>query len=169
MFDKEILKSKINSLNPGPAMEYLNSTMSSQELYDYLENYIKNIKDEIVYLPSSLKYVIFSHIIELECDMPYIISTDENMVDELIISDIYDSCYIKLFNFYKKIIKKYNKKNKFYIYNGYIYDYKYEYFIVPKDCHILSATIDNDINVSYDMTYFKEFDFPIIKIFGKEV
>jgi len=51
MFDKEILKSKIDLKDPGPAMEYLDSTMSSKEIYDYLENYIKNAENEIVYLP----------------------------------------------------------------------------------------------------------------------
>nr|DAM67466.1 MAG TPA: hypothetical protein [Caudoviricetes sp.] len=69
MFDKEILKSKIDLKDPGPAMEYLDSTMSSKEIYDYLENYIKNAENEIVYLPIILKCIIFMHIIELECDM----------------------------------------------------------------------------------------------------
>ena len=41
MFDKEILKSKVNQ-NLQLALQYLNSTMTSEELYDYLENYIKN-------------------------------------------------------------------------------------------------------------------------------
>ena len=168
MFDKEVLKSKV-SKNLQFALQYLNSTMSSEELYDYLENYIKNAEDEIIYLPIPPKYIIFMHIIELECNMPYTISADKEMINEFVLCDEHHSYSLKLFNFYKKTIKKYNKKNKFYIYNGYIYDYKYEYLIVPKDCHILSATIDNDINVSYDMTYFKEFDFPIIKIFSKEV
>lgn len=110
MFDKEILKSKIDLKDPGPAMEYLDSTMSSKEIYDYLENYIKNAENEIVYLPIILKCIIFMHIIELECNMPYAINADEKLINEFIPSSKYETSSIKLYNFYNKIIKKYNKK-----------------------------------------------------------
>lgn len=170
MFNKEILKSKIDLKNPGPAMEYLDSTMSSKEIYDYLENYIKNAENEIVYLPIILKCIIFMHIIELECDMPYAINADEKLINEFIPSSKYQTSSIKLYNFYNKIIKKYNKKNKFYTYAGFIFDHKYEYSIIPKDYCIILAEIDNNEKVNYSMECVKEFDkIPTIKIFDKEV
>ena len=169
MFNKETLKSKIDLKNPGPAMEYLDSTMTSKELYNYLENYIKNTKSEIVYLPTILKYVIFMHIIELECNMPYAINADEKLINEFIPDDKYEASSIKLYNFYNKIIKKYNKKNKFYIYAGFIFDHKYEYSMIPKDYYIILAQIDNNEKVNYNMECVKEFDkIPLIKIFNKE-
>lgn len=113
MFDKEILKSKIDLKDPGPAMEYLDSTMSSKEIYDYLENYIKNAENEIVYLPIILKCIIFMHIIELEYNMPYAISADKEMVNEFILFDENHSHSFKLYDFYDKTIKKYNKKINF--------------------------------------------------------
>lgn len=109
MFDKEVLKSKVNQ-NLQFALQYLNSTMTSEELYDYLENYIKNVEDKIVYLPIPPKFVIFMHIIELECNMPYTINANKEMVNEFILSDKNHSYLFKLYDFYDKIIKKYNKK-----------------------------------------------------------
>ena len=109
MFDKEVLKSKVNQ-NLQFALQYLNSTMTSEELYDYLENYIKNVKDEIVYLTIPPKYIIFMHIIELECNIPYTISADKEMVNEFILFDENHSHSFKLYDFYDKTIKKYNKK-----------------------------------------------------------
>lgn len=149
-------------------MNYLNFTMTSEELYNYLENYIKNVKDEIVYLPIPPKYIIFMHIIELECDIPYTISANKNMIEKFITCDEYDSYPIKLYNFYNKIIKKYNKKNKFYTYAGFIFDHKYEYSIIPKDYCIILAEIDNNEKVNYNMECVKEFDKILaIKIFNK--
>ena len=65
---------------------------------------------------------------------------------------------------------KYNKKNKFYTYAGFIFDHKYEYSIIPKDYCIILAEIDNNEKVNYSMECVKEFDkIPTIKIFNKEV
>ena len=112
MFDKEVLKSKVDQ-NLQFALQYLNSTMTSEELYDYLENYIKNVKDEIVYLPIPPKFVIFMHIIELECNIPYTISANKEMVNEFVLCDEHHSYSFKLYDFYDKTIKKYNKKISF--------------------------------------------------------
>lgn len=169
MFDKEILKSKIDLKDPGPAMEYLDSTMSSKEIYDYLENYIKNAENEIVYLPIILKCIIFMHIIELECDMPYAINADKEMVNEFILFDKNHSYLFKLYDFYDKIIKKYNKKNKFFTYIGIIHDHN-GYLVYPTEDYIFMATIDNSIKFNYNMAYMENLDNShAIKIFSKEV
>lgn len=169
MFDKEILKSKINLKDPGPAMEYLDSTMSSKEIYDYLENYIKNAETEVVYLPIILKCIIFMHIIELECDMPYAINADEKLINEFIPSSKYETSSIKLYNFYNKIIKKYNKKNKFFTYVGIVHDHN-GYLVYPTDDYIFMAIIDNSIKFNYNMGYIEDSNnLHPVKIFSKEV
>lgn len=168
MFDKEVLKSKVNQ-NLQFALQYLNSTMTSKELYDYLKNYIKNVEDEIVYLPIPPKFVIFMHIIELECNMPYTISANKEMVNEFILSDKNHSYLFKLYDFYDKIIKKYNKKNKFFTYIGIIHDHN-GYLVYPTDDYIFMATIDNSIKFNYNIGYMQDSNnsYPI-KIFSKEV
>lgn len=168
MFDKEVLKSKVNQ-NLQFALQYLNSTMTSKELYDYLKNYIKNVEDEIVYLPIPPKFVIFMHIIELECNMPYTISANKEMVNEFILSDKNHSYLFKLYDFYDKIIKKYNKKNKFFTYIGIIHDHN-GYLVYPTDDYIFMATIDNSIKFNYNIGYIENSNnsYPI-KIFSKEV
>lgn len=168
MFDKEILKSKVNQ-NLQFALQYLNSKMTSEELYDYLENYIKNVEDEIVYLPIPPKFVIFMHIIELECNIPYTISANKEMVNEFILSDKNHSYLFKLYDFYDKIIKKYNKKNKFFTYIGIIHDHN-GYLVYPTDDYIFMATIDNSIKFNYNIGYIENSDNShSIKIFSKEV
>lgn len=168
MFDKEVLKSKVNQ-NLQFALQYLNSTMTSEELYDYLENYIKNTEDEIVYLPIPPKFVIFMHIIELECDMPYIISADKKMVNEFILCDEHHSYSFKLYDFYDKTIKKYNKKNKFFTYIGIVHDHN-NYLVYPTEDYIFMATIDNSIKFSYNVAYMKDSDnLHSIKILSKDV
>ena len=168
MFDKEVLKSKVNQ-NLQFALQYLNSTMTSEELYDYLENYIKNVEDEIVYLPIPPKFVIFMHIIELECNIPYTISADKEMVNEFVLCDEHYSYSLKLYDFYDKTIKKYNKKNKFFTYIGIVHDHN-NYLVYPIDDYIFMATIDNSIKFNYNMGYIEDSNnsYPI-KIFGKEV
>lgn len=169
MFDKEILKSKIDLKDPGPAMEYLDSTMSSKEIYDYLENYIKNAENEIVYLPIILKCIIFMHIIELECNMPYTISANKEMVNEFILFDENHSHSFKLYDFYDKTIKKYNKKNKFFTYVGIVHDHN-GYLVYPTDDYIFMATIDNSIKFNYNMAYMKNSNNShAIKIFSKNM
>lgn len=168
MFDKEVLKSKVNQ-NLQFAMQYLNSTMTSEELYDYLENYIKNVKDKVVYLPVPSKYIIFMHIIELECNMPYTISANKEMINEFILCDENHSYSFKLYNFYDKIIKKYNKKNKFFIYVGIVHDHN-GYLVYPIDDYIFMATIDNSIKFNYNLGYIEDSNNSYdIKIFSKEV
>lgn len=168
MFDKEVLKSKVDQ-NLQFALQYLNSTMTSEELYDYLENYIKNVKDEIVYLPIPPKFVIFMHIIELECNIPYTISANKEMVNEFVLCDEHHSYSFKLYDFYDKTIKKYNKKNKFFTYVGIIHDHN-NYLVYPTDDYIFMATIDNSIKFNYNMGYIKDSgNFHPIKIFSKEV
>lgn len=150
-------------------MEYLDSTMSSKEIYDYLENYIKNAENEIVYLPIILKCIIFMHIIELECDMPYAINADEKLINDFIPSSKYQTSSIKLYNFYNKIIKKYNKKNKFYTYVGIVHDHN-GYLVYPTDDYIFMATIDNSIKFNYNIGYIEDSNnLHPIKIFSKEV
>lgn len=168
MFDKEVLKSKVTK-NLQFALQYLNSTMTSEELYDYLENYIKNVEDEIVYLPIPPKYIIFMHIIELECNMPYTVSTDKKMVNEFVLCDEHHSYSLKLYDFYDKIIKKYNKKNKFFTYIGIVHDHN-NYLVYPTEDYIFMATIDNSIKFNYNVGYFEDLDnsHPI-KIFSKDV
>lgn len=143
--------------------------MTSEELYDYLKNYIKNVEDEIVYLPIPPKFVIFMHIIELECNMPYTISVNKEMVNEFILSDKNHSYLFKLYDFYDKIIKKYNKKNKFFTYIGIIHDHN-GYLVYPTDDYIFMATIDNSIKFNYNIGYIENSNnsYPI-KIFSKEV
>lgn len=168
MFDKEVLKSKVNQ-NLQFAMQYLNSTMTSEELYDYLENYIKNVENEIVYLPIPPKYVIFMHIIELECNMPYTISADKEMINELILCDENHSHPFKLYNFYDEIIKKYNKKNKFFTYVGIVHDHN-GYLVYPTDDYIFMATIDNSIKFNYNLGYIEDSNnLHAIKIFSKDM
>lgn len=168
MFDKEVLKSKVKQ-NLQFALQYLNSTMTSEELYNYLENYIKNVKNEIVYLPIPPKFVIFMHIIELECNMPYTINANKEMVNEFILSDKNHSYLFKLYDFYDKIIKKYNKKNKFFTYIGIIHDHN-GYLVYPTDDYIFMATIDNNIKFNYNIGYVEDSNnsHPI-KIFSKEI
>lgn len=168
MFDKEVLKSKV-SQNLQFALQYLNSTMTSEELYDYLENYIKNAKDEIIYLPIPPKFVIFMHIIELECDMPYTINADKEMVNEFVLCDEHHSYSFKLYDFYDKTIKKYNKKNKFFTYIGIVHNHN-NYLVYPTEDYIFMATIDNSIKFNYNVAYMEESDNShAIKIFSKEV
>lgn len=168
MFDKEVLKSKVKQ-NLQFALQYLNSTMTSEELYDYLENYIKNVKDEIVYLPIPPKFIIFMHIIELECNMPYTISTDKKMVNEFVLCDENHSYSFKLYDFYDKIIKKYNKKNKFFTYIGIVHDHN-NYLVYPTEDYIFMATIDNSIKFNYNMGYIEDSsNLHPIEIFSKEV
>lgn len=169
MFDKEILKSKIDLKDPGPAMEYLDSTISSKEIYDYLENYIKNAENEIVYLPIILKCIIFMHIIKLECNMPYAINADKKLINEFIPSRKYETSLIKLYNFYNKIIKKYNKKNKFFTYVGIVHDHN-NYLVYPTEDYIFMATIDNSIKFNYNVAYMEDSNNShAIKIFSKDV
>ena len=109
------------------------------------------------------------HIIELECDMPYAINTNEELINEFIPSSKYQTSSIKLYNFYNKIIKKYNKKNKFFTYIGIVHDHN-NYLVYPTDDYIFMATIDNSIKFNYNMGYIEDSNnsYPI-KIFGKGV
>lgn len=168
MFNKEKLKSKVTK-NLQFALQYLNSTMTSEELYNYLENYIKNVEDEIVYLPIPPKFVIFMHIIELECNMPYTISANKEMVNEFVLCDKHHSYSFKLYDFYDKTIKKYNKKNKFFTYIEIVHDHN-NYLVYPTDDYIFMATIDNSIKFNYNMGYVEDSNnsHPI-KIFSKEI
>ena len=168
MFDKEVLKSKVNQ-NLQLALQYLNSTMTSEELYDYLENYIKNAEDEIIYLPIPPKFIIFMHIIEFECDMPYTISANKEMVNEFVLCDEYHSYSFKLYDFYDKTIKKYNKKNKFFTYVGIVHDHN-NYLVYPTEDYIFMATIDNSIKFNYNVAYMEDSNNShAIKIFNKNV
>lgn len=86
------------------------------------------------------------------------------------ITDFNDNKTIMLLPIFNFEIKKYNKKNKFYTYAGFIFDHKYEYSIISKDYCIILAEIDNNEKVNYSMECVKEFDkIPTIKIFSKEV
>ena len=168
MFDKEVLKSKVNQ-NLQFALQYLNSTMTSEELYDYLENYIKNAEDEIIYLPIPPKFIIFMHIIEFECDMPYTISANKEMINEFVLCDEHHSYSFKLYDFYDKTIKKYNKKNKFFIYVGIVHDHN-NYLVYPTEDYIFMATIDNSIKFNYNIGYIEDSNnLHSIKIFSKDM
>ena len=130
--------------------------MTSEELYDYLENYIKNTEDEIVYLPIPPKYIIFYAYYWARCNMPYTISADKEMVNEFVLCDEHHSYSFKLYDFYDKTIKKYNKKNKFFTYIGIVHDHN-NYLVYPTEDYIFMATIDNSIKFNYKCGIYGRF------------